>query len=202
MTDKPARTSVTIHEIIANRWSPRAFDPTKPVSRDQLASVLEAARWAPSCFGDEPWRFIIWNQQQNREAWQKAFDCLAPGNQTWAQRAPILILAAACENFRHNGKPNRWAHYDAGAASENICLQATALGLKAHQMGGFDSEKIRSAFNIPPAFTPMAMIALGHPGNPVDLEDGLREKEMADRTRRPLADNFYADGWEGETPAG
>jgi len=184
-----------IHEIIASRWSPRAIDPDRPVSRDQITALLEAARWAPSCFGDEPWRFLVFDRASAPEDWDRAFACLAEGNQAWVRNAPLLLAAVAGSHFRHNGKPNRWAQYDTGAASENLCLQAVALGLVAHQMGGFDGGRLAETFGIPDEYTPMAMIAIGHPGNPDALPEPLREKELAPRQRQPLGEIAFAGLW-------
>lgn len=195
MLKKTANTHVSVHEVISQRWSPRAFDATRPVSREQLISMLEAARWAPSCFGDEPWRFIVWDKNTDEAAWKQAFDCLGEFNQQWVKNAPVLLLATASHVFRHNGAPNRWHGYDTGAASENLCLQATALGLMAHQMGGFEADKIRHAFNIPDGFTCMAMIAIGYQTEPHVLEGELRDKEVAERTRKPLEENFFENSW-------
>ena len=195
MLKKLAQTQAPIHDIIAQRWSPRAFDHNKSVSKEQIVSMLEAARWAPSCFGDEPWRFIVWNKHTNAAAWQKAFDCLGEFNQKWVKNAPVLLLATASQVFRHNGKPNNWHTYDTGAASENLCLQATALGLKAHQMGGFDADKIRQAFAIPEGISCLAMIAVGYQTEPDVLEGEQQEKELAERTRRPLEENFFENAW-------
>jgi len=196
MNEKPARTSVPIHELIAYRWSGRAFDADKPVSRTQVIALLEAARWAPSCYGDEPWRYILWDRNRSEFSWQKAFDCLSTGNQIWAVNAPILLVALASRAFRDNGRPNRWGEYDTGAASENLCLQAAAMGLMAHQMGGFDPEQVRDSFSIPDPYRPMAMIAVGHPSRPEDLDSKLRERETAERRRRPLAETFFEDSWD------
>ncbi|MEK9824900.1 MAG: nitroreductase family protein, partial [Methylotenera sp.] len=145
---KPAITQVAIDQTIANRWSGRAYDAAKTVTREQVLALLEAARWAPSCFGDQPWRFIVWNKSEDAAGWQQAFDCLVPGNQGWAKDAQVLVLVCADTLFAHNQKPNRFAQYDTGAAAENLCLQATALGLMAHQMGGYDADLAREKFNV------------------------------------------------------
>ena len=195
MTEKPAKTSVPIHELLARRWSGRAFDSDRPVSRADLMARLEAARWAPSCFGEEPWRYILWDRNRSEFSWQKAFDCLNPGNQVWAMNAPILLLALAGDRFRERGTANRWARYDTGAASENLCLQATALGLMAHQMGGFDADEVRESFSIPPDYQPMAMIAVGHPGRIDSMDTALLEREQAERKRRPLNETVFEDSW-------
>jgi len=192
---KPAVTQVPIHDLIAERWSGRAYDATKPVTSEQVISLLEAARWAPSCYGDQPWRFIVWNRNSNPGSWQQAFDCLAPGNQGWVKDAAVLVLTTADTLFNHNGQPNRWAQYDTGAAAENLCLQAEALGLMAHQMGGFDADKARSAFGIPSQYTPMAMIAVGYPADPATFNAEVRERETAPRKRRELGELFFAGGW-------
>ncbi|TCV80230.1 nitroreductase family protein [Sulfurirhabdus autotrophica] len=196
MTSKIAKTQVPVHDIIARRWSPRAFDASKPVTREQLISILEAARWAPSCFGDEPWRYLVWDKNSNLAAWQRAFDCLGEFNQQWVKNAPILMLATASSTFRHNGKPNAWHMYDTGASSENICLQATSLGLFAHQMGGFDADKIRQEFDIPKEFACLAMIAVGYQTTPDVLPKDLEAKEIEERARRPLEECFFENSWD------
>ena len=191
----PATTQVAINETIANRWSGRAFDATKAVSKQQIISLCEAARWAPSCFGDEPWRFMVWDKNANSDAWQKAFDCLAPSNQTWVKNAPVLLLVCADTLFGHNQTPNRWAQYDTGAAAENLCLQAADLGLMAHQMGGFNADAAREAFAIPSQFTLMAMVAVGYAGDANQLPDELKARELAPRKRKPIGDLFFHSAW-------
>jgi len=193
--NKPAITSVPIHEIISNRWSGRAYDPEKLVDKNHLMAVLEAGRWAPSCFGEEPWRYLIWVKADNEDLWQKAFDCLVSGNQTWAQRAPVLMASFAHGLFSRNDKPNRWSMHDTGAASVSMAIQAVALGLMVHQMGGFDKDKLIGAFEIPENFTPMAMITLGWPGDSDGLPDRILKGEVAARERKPLDENFYAGEW-------
>lgn len=192
---KPALTSTPIHALLAARWSGRAYDAGKPVSRDQLIALLEAARWAPSCYGDQPWRFVVWDRNAAAADWQQALECLAPGNQGWAVKAPLLLLVTADTLFNHNDEPNRWAQYDTGAAGENLCLQAEALGLMAHQMGGFDVAKVRALACVPERYVPMAMIAVGYPAEPDVVEEALREREFAPRKRRPLEELFFDRAW-------
>src|SRR6185295_7860289 len=160
-------------------------------TRDQLIALIEAARWAPSCFGDEPWRYLVWDKSTDLPGWQAAFDCLVAGNQTWVTNAPVLMLSCANSVFAHNGKPNRWGQHDTGMASLSLCLQAVALGLAAHQMGGFDAEQARTAFAIPAGYTPMAMIAIGYQADPDFLPDAVKEKELAPRKRKPLEEHFF-----------
>lgn len=192
---KPAITQVAIDTTIAARWSGRAYDAKKSVSHAQLIALLEAARWAPSCFGDEPWRFVVWNKASNPEAWQQAFDCLVPGNQAWVIDAPVLLLTCADTLFGHNQKPNRFAQYDTGAAAENLCLQAANMGLMAHQMGGFDADLAREKFNIPAQYTAMAMISVGYPADISTLSGDTLARETAARTRKPLAQLFFDASW-------
>lgn len=193
--EKPAKTQHPIHEIIANRWSPRAYDASKPVARSDLHSLLEAARWAPSCFGDEPWRYIVWDRFADEPSWQQAFECLVPGNQIWAKNAPVLLIVLADTLFEYNDSPNRFGHYDTGAASENLVLQAASLGLCAHQMGGYDPDKARKTFSIPERYVCMSMIAIGHPA-PLDvLDESLKDKEIAERARKPASSRFFEGSW-------
>jgi nitroreductase len=192
---KPATTRVGIHDLIAARWSGRAYDAAKPVGHEQTLSLLEAARWAPSCYGDQPWRFVVWNHGADSAAWQAAFDTLAPGNQGWVKDAPLLVLACADTLFNHNGQPNRWAEYDTGGAVENLCLQAEALGMMAHQMGGFDPEKARAVAGVPERYTLMAMISVGYPADPAGFSSEIEARELATRKRRELNELFFYGTW-------
>lgn len=192
---KPAITQVPIDPILANRWSGRAYDASKSVSKEQIIAMLEAARWAPSCFGDQPWRFVVWDKQTDNKSWQKAFDCLAPANQAWVKDTPVLMLVCADTLFNHNQKPNRWGQYDTGAAAENICLQAASMGLMAHQMGGFDSDKAREAFAIPEQYIPMAMLCVGYAADISTVTGDALDRETAARTRRPLSELFFDGNW-------
>ena len=195
MSNKLAQTAQPVTDVIAQRWSGRAYDAEKIVSPEQITALTEAARWAPSCFGDEPWRYLICDKATDPEAWQKAFDSLVPGNQVWAKDAQILILSASAPNFTHNDKPNRWSGYDAGAAAVSLCLQATALGLMSHQMGGFDADKMRESFAIPEDIQQWAMIAVGYPAALDSLPEELQERENAPRERRPLQQQFFHGKW-------
>ncbi len=195
MHQKPASTSVKIHDIIQNRWSPRAIDPNKPVSHDDLLALLEAARWAPSCFNDQPWRFIVCDKSADLASWETAFDTLMDKNRLWAKNAPVLILSVAMANFNHNGKPNRFGLYDTGAASVSLALQASALGLVVHQMGGYDADKARAAFGLPDDCTPMAMMALGYQAEADSLDEDFKAAELAERARASLGQHFYTGKW-------
>ena len=191
---KPAITEQPIHSILSDRWSSRAYDPDQLVSQESFLSLMEAARWSPSCMGDQPWQFITFHKK-DATSWTQALNCLSVGNQNWAMDASILILACARQSFSNNEKPNRWNQYDTGAACENICLQATSLGLVAHQMGGFDVEKSRQLFQIPGQYDLMSFIAIGYPlaVEKISAEALVKEKEA--RKRKPLREIFYTNQW-------
>ncbi|MGF6468068.1 nitroreductase [Paraburkholderia youngii] len=194
MAKKPAPTEVAIHELIAGRWSPRAYS-SEPVSRDQLRAVLEAARWAPSSYNAQPWRFVVFDRSVDEVAFQKAFATLVPFNQGWNAPAPVLIAVTA-HTLSNKGDVNRCALYDAGAAAMALVLQAHALGLAAHQMSGFDVNAFRTTFELPQDVEPIAMISLGHYGDVDKLDPVLREREKAPRQRAALAEIAYGGGWK------
>ena len=197
---KPAATEVAIHDLMTQRWSPRAIDPDQPVPRAAVHALLESARWAPSCFNEQPWRYLVFDSS-DPERLEAARAVLMDGN-AWARTAPVLLLSVAAENFTKNGKPNRHGQHDVGLATENLVLQATALGLATHQMAGFDADASRAAFGIPEGFTPMAMIAVGYPAPAEVLPMALKEREMAPRERRSLHEIAFAGGWERPFRAG
>jgi nitroreductase len=196
--EKSAEAAHPIHDVIARRWSPRAFDE-RPVEQETLKSLFEAARWAPSSNNEQPWRFIVASKETSTD-YDRLFACLVEGNRKWAFRAPVLILSVASLLFEDDGKPNRHALHDTGMAAENFVLQATALGLQAHQMAGFDTQKARRTCLIPTGFDPVAMIALGYPGDPAVLPDYLREREIKPRERQPIVDFVFSIKWGQTSP--
>tara|TARA_B100000768_G_C11229147_1_gene354260 strand:- start:103 stop:687 length:585 start_codon:yes stop_codon:yes gene_type:complete len=192
---KKANTEVSINNIIAERWSPRAFDSSHVINEDSIKSLFEAARWAPSCYGDQPWQYVLF-KKEDATGWTSVLNCLSIGNQNWAMDASILIVVCANKNFNHNGKPNSWSQYDTGAASENICLQAVSIGLAAHQMGGFDQEKIRNLSNIPSEFDILACMAVGKHLDESKLSHAQKQKETQVRSRKPLKDIYFINEWK------
>lgn len=193
--EKNATTVAPIHDIMHQRWSPRAFDTNRAVSRTEILSLLEAARWSPSCNGVEPWRFIVCDRTTDPGSYEQAFECLSAGNKLWVKHVPLLILGVASNDPLSGGRPNRYAQYDTGMAMMSLCLQAVALGLAAHQMAGYDIEKARAAFGIPAECTPMAMVAVGVQANPDVLDDETKKKELAPRNRKPLGERFFEGEW-------
>ncbi len=196
MISKSATTEQAIHELLANRWSGRAYSADRAVAREDLISCLEAARWAPSCFGDQPWRYLVFDRFADAAAWERACACLVEGNRKWAASAPVLMAAMADTAFHGKDDANPWGDYDTGAASMALALQATALGLMVHQMGGFDAKALASEFDIPARYRPMAMLTLGYQLAEADLPADARERELAARARRPLEEGFFEAAWE------
>ncbi|HKQ33938.1 MAG TPA: nitroreductase family protein [Nitrospiraceae bacterium] len=193
MMEKPADTQHPIHDLIKRRWSPRAFSD-QPVEAETLRMLFEAARWAPSSNNEQPWRFIVATKDHETE-WNRLLDCLVEGNRKWAYRAPALILSVASLNFQEDSTPNRHAFHDTGMAVENLVLQATALGLSTHQMAGFDVEKARADLKIPSGYEPVAMIAVGYPGDLASLSDRLRERELRPRSRQLISEWTFSGQW-------
>jgi nitroreductase len=180
--------------VFHERWSPRSF-ADREVSAETLKKVFEAARWAASSFNEQPWRFLV--GRRGDSAYKKIFESLGEFNQKWAQTAPVLMLGAAKTKFSHNGVPNRVALYDLGAAASYMTLQAAALGLKTHQMAGFDPEKAKKLFGIPEEYLMGAAIALGYQGEPEILGDeGMIKQETSPRTRKPLGEFVFKEWGE------
>ena len=190
---KEAQTTYPIHELLRTRWSPRAF-ADRPVEAEKLQSVLEAARWAPSSSNLQPWSFLIARKEQDASSFERMVNCLAEGNLSWAPQAPVLGIAVA-NPFRKPEMRNRHAWHDVGMALQSLAIQATALDLFLHMMGGFSADKARELFAIPAEFEAVTMFALGYLGDPATLPDRHREGELTARTRRPLTDFVFGDQW-------
>lgn len=195
MFEKRATTGVPVHDLIALRWSGRAYEASRPVPRADLQALFEAARWAPSCFGEQPWRFLALDRVAAPERWQSAFACLAEANQTWAGAAPVLVVVCADSQFERDGTPNRWAEYDTGAAAMSLCVEATARGLMVHQMGGFDADRLRLACAIPSRYVPMSVVTVGYQSARDLIPAALRAREEAARTRKARGDLFFDGEW-------
>jgi nitroreductase len=196
--EKPAKTQFPIHDLLRRRWSPRAFS-NRMVEPDSLRSLLEAARWAPSSYNEQPWSFIVATKQDPAEH-DRLLSCLVEGNIEWAQHAPVLMVSVARLTFEDDGKPNRHAFHDVGQAVANLIVQATALGLVVHQMAGIHPEKIRELYRLPEGYEPVAGIALGYPGDPEALPERLRQRELAPRERKPLTEFVFTGHWGRTSP--
>ena len=196
--EKPAETQYPIHDLLRRRWSPRAFSDRR-VDPAIMRSLLEAARWAPSSYNEQPWSFIVATKDDTAE-FSRLLSCLVEGNIQWAQYAPVLMVSVARLYFEDDGKPNRHAFHDVGLAVANLIVQATALGLVVHQMAGIFPDKIRELYGIPEGYEAVAGIALGYPGDPQSLPEGLRKRELAPRERKPLTEFVFSGSWGQTSP--
>lgn len=189
---KPANAEHPIHELISQRWSPRAFS-AQPVEPAKLKTVFEAARWAASGGNKQPWYFI-YATKENTEAFERITSALFEGNVIWAKEAPLLIVMVA-KRGEYVGH-EYITYYELGMAVGNLVTQAVELGLVTHQMGGFDPAKARENLNIPEGYDPIAIMALGYPGNHATLPDALREREIAERIRKPQNEFVFEGTWQ------
>jgi nitroreductase len=194
---KPAPTEHPVHDLIRHRWSPRAF-ADKLVEPAALASLFEAARWAPSSNNEQPWAYLV-ATKDHVEEFAKMLSVLVEFNAGWAKSAPVLVLAVSRLNFP-NGNPNRNAFYDTGAASALLSLEATERGLFVHQMAGFDPAKAKHVYEIPADCEAIAAMAIGYPGDPGSLPEKLKEREHAPRTRKPLTEFVMSGRWGHTSP--
>jgi len=194
---KPAPTNFPVHNLIRERWSPRAF-ANRPVEPTVLASLFEAARWAPSSNNEQPWAYLV-ATKDDAENFARTLSVLVEFNAAWAKEAPVLVIAVSRINFP-NGKSNRNAFYDTGAATALLSVEATARGLAVHQMAGFHPVKAKQVFEIPEDCEPIAAIAVGYPGDPESLNQKLRDREVAPRTRKPLTEFVMSGRWGHTSP--
>ncbi|GHM57911.1 MAG: hypothetical protein sL5_00080 [Candidatus Mesenet longicola] len=174
-------------DLIIKRYSGRSYDGTRVVTQEQIDMLIEAARWAPSCYGDEPWRYVICNKQKNLNSWNTLFNCLTQKNQKWVKDCTLLIICCSAKNFRDLSRgSNNWSSYDTGAATYGMMLGATSMGLMAHQMAGFDKGKVIAEFGIPEDFDVTSVMAVGY------AKEGEGPSE---RKRRPIKEMFFYDKW-------
>jgi nitroreductase len=190
---KEASPAHPVHELIVKRWSPYGF-ADRPVSDNDLRSLFEAARWAPSSYNEQPWSYLV-ATKDDRAAFARLLSCLVEANQAWAQAAPVLALGCTRLFFTLNGKPNAAAVHDLGLASGNLCLEATARGLYVHQMIGILPDKARELYHIPQEVQPLTGLAIGYAADPTTLPEKLRERDLAPRTRKALAGFVFGGEW-------
>ncbi|MGE3343197.1 MAG: nitroreductase family protein [Vicinamibacterales bacterium] len=194
---KHARTDHDVHPLIRERWSPRAFDATRPVDASLLASLFEAARWAPSSRNEQPWRFVVVDRRQQPELHARVVETLSRGNQAWAPAAPLLVAVVVKLHVGDDpAAANRHAYYDTGHAVGLLTMQAQALGLSVRQMEGFDRQGATAVLRIPESYEIAVVMAMGYAGDPSALEmEKHRELEHTSRSRRPIAGSVYAGTW-------
>lgn len=183
-----------IMPVLTQRRSPRAYT-ARAVTAEVVAQVFTAASSAASCYGEQPWRYIMGSQASSPEAFEKILGGLLEFNQVWAKKAPVLAVGVAKLNFSHDGNANGWAKYDVGQATATLAVEAAERGLQIHQMAGFSPDALRTVFSIPEGFEPVVVFTLGYPGPASDLPDGLREKEAGPRVRKPLAEFVFEGAW-------
>lgn len=193
-TEKAADTSVELHDLIKNRWSPVGFDPDRGIAKNKLLRMLEAARWAASSYNLQPWRFIV-ARRDNSDEFQKMLSALQEGNAAWAQHAAVLMIAVV----KKHGRPdtlNRHASHDLGLAVAQMVLQALDDGIHAHQMAGFFPDKAREIYGIPDEYEPFTAIAFGYKMPDLShLSQAHRQREQAPRQRQPLREMIYSGAW-------
>ena len=170
-----------IDELFLDRWSPRAMSG-ETISPEELKSLFEAARWAPSSYNNQPWRILY--ARRDSEHWQLFFDLLVEFNQTWAKNAAALVLFISKTTLDMNGQPSVTHSFDTGAAWQNLALQGWLKGLVVHGMQGFDYDRARTALNIPEGFSVEAIAAVGKPADPSTLPEALRAKEAPSDRRK------------------
>ena len=184
-SDRRASTAAPIEEILAMRWSPRAFDPEAVLTDEQVTSLLEAARWASSASNSQPTRFVV--GRRGTAVFDRIEQHLMGFNRAWAPNASALVMAVVSTEDA-DGKPLRWAEYDAGQAMANLAVEAHALGLHVHPMGGIEVDALAREFDLPQQLVPITVTAVGTVGSADSLPDRYRERESAQRTRLPLGD--------------
>jgi nitroreductase len=176
------------------RRSPRAYT-SQPVPAEALQQLFTAAGSAASCFGEQPWRYLVGNKEKHPEAFDKILHAMGEFNQVWAKEAPVLVASIAKTTFSHDSNPNAWAKHDVGQATATLAIQAVELGLQIHQMAGFSQDALRAAFSIPADYDLVAVFTVGYPAPADAVPESLRERELAPRTRKPLTEFVFEGGW-------
>jgi nitroreductase len=194
--ENPTQNQFPVYPLIRMRWSPRAFGE-KPVEKERLQSLFEAARWAPSSMNEQPWRFIV--GQKGDKTWEKIHNSLVEFNQNWATQAPVLIVNLGKKTFTYKGRENVTYQYDTGQAVAFMVIEAVNQGLVAHQMGGFHAEKLIELFEIPEDFKPISVTAIGYQGDPGTLSADLYKSEFRERERRSLAEQVFSGKFGGKS---
>ena len=191
---KLADTDYPIHELLQKRWSPRAFSE-RLIDTELLNQLFEAARWAPSSYNEQPWRFIV-ARKDNEEAYEQLASVMNDFNQSWAMDAPVLVLALTKTTFDLDGRDNPHAGHDLGQAIAHLTFEATKNDLYVHQMAGILPEKARELYNISDDYNPMTMFAIGYKGQPESLNDKMKKQETSPRIRKDLDEIVFDGEWE------
>lgn len=198
MSIKHAATDHPILPVLADRWSPYAFEDT-PVPKADLRSLFEAARWAASSYNEQPWHYLV-ATRDNPEEFGRLLACLVEANQAWAKAAPVLALGVVSQRFAKNGQENRAAVHDLGLAAGNLVAEATARGLFVHQMIGILPDKAREIYQIPKHFEAWTALAIGYRADPSQLPESLKERDLTPRSRKPLNQFVFTGQWGKASP--
>jgi nitroreductase len=190
---KHAETDFPVHDLVKKRWSPYSFIE-RPVASDDLRSIFEAARWAPSSYNEQPWFYIV-AAREDKEEFEKLLSCLVDANQEWAQHAAVLVLGIVRLNFSRNDQTNRHAWHDLGLASAYLTMEATARSLSVHQMAGIHPDKARELYNIPEGFEAVTGLAIGYAGYDESTSETFQERDETPRRRRPIKETFFGKTW-------
>jgi nitroreductase len=188
-----AVTDYPVNELIASRWSPYSF-ANRAVSDEDLRSLFEAARWAPSSNNEQPWSYII-AKREDADEFGRLLSCLVVFNQVWAKAASVLALSFSRLNFASNNEPNSAAIHDLGLAAGNLVLEATTRGLSVHQMAGILPDRARELYSVPEGYEPKTAIAIGYAGESIELPEKLRARDSARRPRKPLKEFMFSGKW-------
>ena len=191
---KNVQTDYPIEALLTKRWSPCSF-AEKDVATEDLFAILEAARWAPSSYNEQPWRYIL-ARRSHPEAFAKLLSCLVEANQVWARHAPVLLIGVTMLTFARNGKPNKAAAHDLGLAAGNMSVEATARGLSVHQMIGIVPERVRELYGVPEEAEPLTALAIGYRGDGSNLPAALQERDRTPRSRLPLSAFVFENVWD------
>lgn len=186
------KSNYPIQPLILDRWSPRAMSG-EAMADEELMPLFEAARWAPSSYNNQPWRFLYAHRET--EHWEAFFSLMGEWNQGWAKNAAVLVVILSNTKFEYNGKDNPTHSFDTGSAWENLALEASARNLVAHGMAGFDYEAARKVLGVPEGFAVEAMVAIGKPGKKEDLSEDLQKEEQPSG-RRPLEEIVMEGGFQ------
>lgn len=196
--DKRAQTDHPVHDLIAARWSPYAFED-RAVPTETLQSLFEAARWAPSSYNEQPWSYLVATREDATE-FARLVSCLVEGNQAWAKGVPVLAIGCTSLKFKLNDKPNAAAVHDLGLAAANLVIEATARGLVVHQMIGIVPDRVRAVYSVPDGVQPVTALAIGYLGDSQSLPENFRSRDLAQRTRKPLSSFVFAGKWGTAAP--
>jgi nitroreductase len=196
--DKRALTDYPVHELIAARWSPYAFQ-NRPVPDADLCSLFEAARWAASSFNEQPWTYIV-ATKENPEQFQQLLSCLFEFNQGWAKAAPVLALGIIRLHSERDGQDNPAAFHDLGLAAGNLLIEATSRGIAVHQMMGIFPDMAREVFTIPDGYEARTALAIGYRGDPEQFSEVVQRREQRPRQRKPLNQFVFSGTWGNPAP--